>query len=163
MQSGAMGTREVLGAVLVLGSATCAALAQVFIRRLVQTETTSSIVFWFSVTATCLSLLTLPFGWVVPAPAELAMLVTAGLLGGVGQILLTSAYRFGDAGLVAPFDYASILLAIAIGYGVFGEVPTGAVLAGAALVILAGILIIWRERQLGLQRGRARRTMTPQG
>ena len=163
LQEGALGAAETLGAVLVLGAATCAALAQVFVRKLVETETTSSIVFWFSITATGLSLLTLPLGWVVPSPAEAAMLVAAGLLGGAGQILLTSAYRFGDAGLVAPFDYASILIAIGIGYAVFGEVPTWQVIGGAALVIAAGILIIWRERQLGLQRGRARRTMTPQG
>ena len=160
---GQLAAPESLGAVLVLMSALCAALAQCFIRKMVQTETTSSIVFWFSVTATGLSLATLPFGWVVPSRAEALMLVLAGLLGGVGQILLTSAYRFADASVVAPFDYASILLALAIGYGVFGEVPTATMLAGAAVVIFAGVLIIWRERQLGLQRGRARKTMTPQG
>jgi drug/metabolite transporter (DMT)-like permease len=34
----------------------------------------------------------------------------------VGQILLTSAYRFADASLIAPFEYASMLLAIIVGY-----------------------------------------------
>ncbi len=163
LSDGEIGAAETLGAVLVLGSATCAALAQVFIRRMVQTESTSAIVFWFSMTATGLSLLTVPFGWTIPSAGTFTMLVAAGLLGGVGQIFLTSAYRFGDAGLVAPFDYASILLAVGIGYVFFGEVPTMAVIGGAALVVLAGILIIWRERQLGLRRGRARVTMTPQG
>ena len=160
---GQLAVPEALGAVLVLMSAVCAALAQCFIRKMVQTETTSSIVFWFSVTATCLSLATVPFGWVVPSRAETLLLVLAGLLGGIGQILLTSAYRFADASVVAPFDYASILLALVIGYGVFGEIPTGTMLAGAAVVILAGVLIIWRERQLGLRRGGARKSMTPQG
>jgi drug/metabolite transporter (DMT)-like permease len=89
--------------------------------------------------------------------------MTAGALGGVGQILLTSAYRGADASVVAPFDYASILLALGIGYAVFGEVPTRQMLAGAAIVVLAGVLVIWRERRLGLARGNARRTMTPQG
>ncbi len=130
---------------------------------MVGTETTSSIVFWFSLTAAMLSLLTMPFGWRRAAAPGAAMLVAAGLLGGVGQILLTSAYRCADAGLVAPFDYASILLALAIGYVVFDEVPTRAVLGGGVVVILAGMLIIWRERRLGLRRGQARRTMTPQG
>ncbi len=160
---GTLDARETLGAIVVLMAAICAALAQVFVRRLVHTETTSSIVFWFSVTAAALSLLTIPFGWVVPTPAELALLITAGVLGGVGQILLTSAYRGADASLVAPFDYASILLALAIGYGVFGEVPTGQMVLGAGIVVLAGVLVIWRERRLGLDRGKARKTMTPQG
>ncbi len=155
--------RETLGAVVVLGGAVCAALAQVFVRKLVQTEGTAAIVFWFSITASCLSLLTLPWGWVVPAPHELAMLVAAGLLGGLGQILLTSSYRLADASLIAPFEYTSMLLAILIGMFVFGEVPTGTMLLGAAIIIAAGVLVIWRERQLGLERGKARRTMPPSG
>ena len=86
-----------------------------------------------------------------------------GLLGGVGQILLTSAYRFADASLVAPFDYTSMILAVGIGWFIFGEAPSLVVLMGSALVIVAGLLIIWRERQLGLERSRQRRAMTPQG
>ncbi|KGB83664.1 MAG: EamA/RhaT family transporter [Confluentimicrobium sp.] len=158
-----MDAREALGAMVVLGGAVCAALAQVFVRKLVRTERTATIVFWFSVTATLLSLSTLPFGWVVPAPREAAFLVLAGLFGGLGQIFLTSSYRFADAGVVAPFDYASMLLALLIGYFVFDEVPTPVMLAGAGLVIAAGVFIIWRERQLGLERARQRKAMTPQG
>ena len=157
------GTAEALGAMLVLGGAVFAALAQVFVRKLVNTEKTAAIVFYFSLTATVLSLVTLPFGWVWPTPAETALLVTAGLLGGLGQILLTSSYREADASLVAPFDYASMLFALGIGYFIFAEVPTLTMLGGAALIVVAGILIIWRERQLGLERARQRKAMTPQG
>jgi drug/metabolite transporter (DMT)-like permease len=158
-----MPAREVLGVIVVLGSAVFAALAQVFVRKLVRTERTPAIVFYFSVTASTLSLTTLPFGWVVPAVGDAALLVLAGLLGGVGQILLTESYREADASLVAPFEYVSILFALAFGYWIFAEVPTPTMLAGAALVVLAGILIIWRERQLGLERARQRKAMTPQG
>lgn len=154
---------EAFGAMLVLGGAVFAALAQVFVRRLVNTEKTPAIVFWFSVTATVLSLATMPFGWVWPTPQETAVLVGSGLLGGVGQILLTSSYREADASLVAPFDYASMLFALLIGYFVFNEMPTLTMLGGATLVIAAGVLIIWRERQLGLERARQRKSMTPQG
>jgi drug/metabolite transporter (DMT)-like permease len=151
-----LSARETLGAVVTLGGAVFAALAQIFIRRLTMTEGTASIVFWFSVTATLLSLVTLPFGWVVPRPWEAALLVTAGLLGGIGQICLTSAYRFAEAGLVAPFDYASMILAIAIGALVFAELPSTTTVIGAGIIIGAGILIIGRERQLGLERARER-------
>ncbi len=145
-----------LGAALVLGGAVFSALAQITIRRLVQVEKTPAIVFYFSLTSTMLGLATLPFGWVWPTPAQGAMLVCAGLLGGLGQILLTSSYRFADASLVAPFEYASILLALGIGFWVFGEVPSRAMLTGAALVVLAGVLIIWRERWLGLERAKGK-------
>ncbi len=154
---------EALGAVLVLGGAVFAALAQIFVRKLVATESTSAIVFYFSLTATLLSLITLPFGWVLPSPSQLALLILAGLLGGVGQILLTSSYRHADASVIAPFEYVSILFALGIGYWVFSEVPTLSMLGGALLVVLAGIMIIWRERQLGIERARQRKAMTPQG
>jgi drug/metabolite transporter (DMT)-like permease len=148
--------RETLGAVVTLVGALFAALAQVFVRRLTMTEGTATIVWWFSVNSAALALVTLPFGWVVPAPREAAFLVGAGLLGGLGQILLTSAYRHAEAGLVAPFDYASMLLAVAIGYLAFAEVPTRSTLLGAAVIIAAGFLILWRERRLGIERARER-------
>ena len=156
-------TRETLGAVVVLMGAICAALAQVFVRKLVRTEGTAAIVFWFSVTASTLSLLTIPWGWVMPSPVQIVMLVLAGLLGGFGQILLTSSYRHADASLIAPFEYTSMLLALGVGYLIFDEVPTLTMLGGAVIIILAGVLIIWRERQLGMARARQRKAMTPQG
>ncbi len=155
--------RAALGALVVLMGAAFSALAQVFIRKMVQVERTSAIVFWFSVTASVASLGTIPFGWVWPTASQAGLLVLAGLLGGVGQILLTSSYRFADASVIAPFEYASMLFAILIGYFVFAEVPTAVMLAGAALIMLAGVLIIWRERQLGLERARQRKASTPQG
>ena len=156
-------TAQAVGAVLVLLGAVCAALAQIYIRKLVATEETSAIVFYFSLTSTLLSLLTIPFGWAIPGVTETVYLILAGVLGGTAQIFLTSAYRFADASVVAPFDYASMLFALVIGYMIFDEVPTGPMLMGAGLVILAGIIIILRERHLGLKRGKARALRTPQG
>jgi drug/metabolite transporter (DMT)-like permease len=164
LTSGAgVGHAEALGAMVVLCGALFAAMAQVFVRKLILTEKTTTIVFYFSVTSTVLSLITLPFGWVIPTGREVALLIGAGLLGGVGQIFLTASYREADASLVAPFEYASMLFALGIGYFVFGEVPTVTMLAGAALIVTAGILIIWRERKLGLERARSRTAVTPQG
>ncbi len=154
---------ESLGVAVVLGAALSAALAQVFVRKLVMVEKTATIVFWFSVTASVLSLATLWWGWVWPAPATLALLIAAGLFGGVGQIFLTSSYRYAEASLIAPFDYVSMLLALVIGWFFFDEVPTLMVLGGAALIISAGVLIIWRESYLGLERTRQRKAMPPGG
>ncbi|QIK40304.1 DMT family transporter [Pontivivens nitratireducens] len=154
---------ETLGAVIVLASAVFVALAHVFIRKLVATEKTTAITFWFSITASVLSLMTLPFGWVLPGPVTFGLLVGAGLLGGVGQILLTSAYRYAPTAVIAPFDYASMIFALILGYGLFGEVPTGRMLIGAAIVVAAGLLIIWREQMLGISRKEQRRAQTPQG
>ena len=155
--------REALGAMVVLGAAFFASLAQVFVRKLVATESTATIVFWFSVTASTLSTITIFWGWVIPAPREAIFLIVAGLLGGVGQILLTSSYRLADASVIAPFEYTSMLLAIGVGFFVFGEVPTKVMLIGAAIIISAGVIIILREHYLGLERAKQRKAMTPSG
>jgi len=152
-----MGARETLGAVVVLMGAVFAALAHVFVRRLVATEGTAAIVFWFSITSSVLSLLTIPWGWVWPSWDIVLMLMCAGLLGGFGQIFMTASYRYADASLVAPFDYTSMILALTIGYFLFDEVPTKAMLIGASVVICAGVAIILRERHLGLERAQQRK------
>lgn len=155
---------QTIGALAALMGAMFSALAQVFARKLVATETTGSIVFYFSIMSTVLSLLTLPFGWAVPDTRETTLLVTAGLLGGVGQILLTESYRYAEVAVIAPFEYCSILIALLVGYFIFDELPTGIMMAGVALIITAGIIIIERERRLGIRRtGKARSVVPNQG
>jgi len=154
---------QVLGIFAVLGGATCGAAAMVTVRRLVQVERTPTIVLYFSVFTTVASLFTIPFGWPVPSASQATVLVSAGLLGGIGQILLTESYRHGDTSTIAPFEYTSILFGLVIGYFLFDEVPTPVMLAGVAIVIAAGLFIIFREHQLGLERARSRKVVTPQG
>lgn len=159
-----------LGALCVLGAALLRALVQIHVRRLVHTESTSAIVFYFSLTATVLSFITLPLGtifpalaWTNPGLSVLGLVILAGLIGGVAQIMVTSSYRFAPASVLAPFDYASMLFAVAIGWIFFGEAPTAAILLGSSLVIGGGVLIIWRERQLGLDRGKTKGKIPPHG
>jgi drug/metabolite transporter (DMT)-like permease len=140
---------ELIGVALVLGSAFFAAFAQIFVKSMAGKEHTAAIVFYFSLTASGLALLTLPFGWVWPIGWEWVYLLGAGLFGGLGQILLTSSYRFADAGVLAPFTYVTMIWALIIGYFVFDEAPTIPMLTGAGLIIGSGALIVWRERQLG--------------
>ena len=145
---------EARGALYVLLGATFMALAHIFIRKLTKTETASAIVFYFTISSCFWSALTMPFGWVIPNMFTFGILLLAGLLGGFGQIFLTTAYKYSEASMVAPFEYISILFAIVLGYFVFGELPTLTVLVGSLVVISAGILIIWREHRLGVERTR---------
>ena len=94
-----------------------AALAQVFVRKLDphRGDGGDRLLLLAHRRASCRSL-TLPFGWVVPTPREAVLLVGAGLLGGVGQILLTESYRHAETGVIAPFEYVSMLLALVLGY-----------------------------------------------
>lgn len=150
-----------VGAMMALGSATFAALAMISIRRLSGTEHSGAIVFYFMTSASLLSLVSLPFGWVVPSMSDMCLLVVIGLLGGFGQVFLTLSYRYAEASVIAPFDYASMIWVILLGFFIFGEVPTSAVIIGSVIVVGAGVFVILRERQLGIQRARARKASTP--
>ena len=121
-------------------------------RRLTQTETTSSIVFYFSLICAIAGALTLPFAWHSPTTRELAALIALGILGGLAHIFLTESYRYAPASVVAPFDYSAMLWAVLLGYWFFGELPDKLVYLGASIVTAAGLFVIWRERQLGLKR-----------
>lgn len=161
--SDGFGSGEALGAVAVLISASLGATAMILVRKLVLTERTPTIVLYFSLTATVLSLATIPFGWVVPDWQTLVLMALAGFCGGLGQILLTQSYRHADVSTIAPFEYTSIILGIVIGYVVFGDVPTWTMLTGTAIVVSAGLFVILREHRLGLERRAQRRLVTPQG
>ncbi|RWQ36404.1 MAG: DMT family transporter, partial [Mesorhizobium sp.] len=152
----ALGDQEVLGVIAALVAAAISAVAMLLVRNLVQSEPTATIVLWFSVTASVLALLSLPFGWQALTPVQAGLLVVSGFCGGVAQILMTAAYRHAEASVVAPFEYTSMILGIAVGYLAFGDVPTVHMLIGGLIVVAAGIFIIWRERQLGLERARTR-------
>jgi len=151
----AASTLAMTGAAFGLAGAFFSAASTVQTRALTKSETTSSIVFYFSLICALAGLCTLPFGWLAPRWPELAALIAIGVFGGLAHILLTESYRLAQASLVAPFDYTSMLWALVLGFLVFGEVPDALVFVGAAIIAGAGLFVIWRERQLGLQRARA--------
>lgn len=153
--------QEAVGVVAALVATGFSAVAALLIRRLVRTEKSATIVLWFSLTASVVALLTLPFGWEPLSWEQAALLIAAGISGGFAQILMTEAYRHAEASTVAPFEYTSMILGIVAGYFLFAELPTIHTLVGGAVVVGAGIFIIWRERQLGIASARARKVSPP--
>jgi drug/metabolite transporter (DMT)-like permease len=143
-----------VGALLGIGGAFFNAGSTVQTRHLTKSETTSSIVFYFSLICALAGLATLPLGWVMPSGSGLAALIGIGICGGLGHIILTESYRWAPASLVAPFDYTAMLWALLLGYLAFGELPTALVLLGALIIVAAGLFVIWRERRLGPLRER---------
>nr|WP_255701365.1 DMT family transporter [Afifella sp. H1R] len=163
LSSGELGGREFVGSLCALGSMVLTAVVAILIRKMTATESTSAIVFYFSVTCTVVALFTIPFGWVMPDTEELILLTLCGLFGGLGQISLTAAYRYAETSTIAPFEYASMIWGTIAGYLLFNEIPGINVAVGGAVVIAAGIFIIYREHQLGLERRKMRKLSTPQG
>jgi len=150
-----------VGALLALAGAFLTAAAMTQVRAMSHTENTAALVFSFSLIATLASLATIPWGWIKPAPADSLILFLTGVVGGVAQIMITASYRHASAGTVAPFSYTAMLWSIFIGYFFFAEAPEAIVLLGAVLVIAAGLFVIYRERELGIDRTLEREAETP--
>jgi drug/metabolite transporter (DMT)-like permease len=149
---GGLSAGPAVGVFFALLAAFCSAGAMIQVRRLTETEKTGAIVLYFSLLASVLGLATIVLGWRFPGAFDFGLLVLMGVLGGVGQILLTQCYRYGDASLVAPFEYTTMIWALVIGWFVFGEAPQAAIVVGGFIVCLAGLFVVWRERRLQLIR-----------
>lgn len=137
------------GAALALTGSLCSAFVVIFIRQMSATEKSETIVFYFMSFCAVLGLITMIW-WRVPLTfAQTAWLIAGGICGGFGQIMMTFSYRYAEPSLLAPFDYTSMIWAVAFGFLVFCEVPAVMVLAGAAIVTAAGGYIAWREHRIG--------------
>ena len=143
-----------VGAAFALLGAFCSAGATIQVRRLVRDEKTGAVVLYFSLLSATLGLATIILGWNWPTAKDFALLVLIGILGGIGQILMTQSYRYADTSIVAPFEYTTMIWALLIGWFLFGELPTPTVTLGGIIVAAAGLFVLWRERQLGLERAK---------
>ena len=151
-----------LGVAVALVAAVFSALATIEVRILTKHENTGAIVFYFMALTSLLGLLTIFFGWNMPSFNDTLWLIGIGIMGGLGQIFLTESYRHGDASLIAPFEYTTMIYAVLLGWFMFGEWPVTAVFIGAGIVILSGIFVIWREHKLGLLRPEVHSAGPPQ-
>jgi len=122
------------------------------VRNLARTESSAATVFYFTLAGLILSGAVLPFEWRTPTAKEWALLLGIGLMSGIGQIVMTDAYRLAPPSVLAPFDYTSMIWALILGYTLFGDFPDWPMLAGAAVVIASGVYIIYRETVRGVER-----------
>ncbi|WP_180966695.1 DMT family transporter [Cohaesibacter celericrescens] len=146
------GDVALLGAFFAAISTIFIASTSIMVRQMTRSETNAAIIFYFFVATSCFSLVSLIWGWVLPDWQIIGLLVLAGVMGGLGQMLMTQAFRLTEASLLAPFDYVNMIWAVIIGILVFDEYPSMPVIIGGTIVILAGMFVVYRERALGLAR-----------
>ncbi len=96
-----------------------------------------------------LGLLMSPFGWVTPSIGSLALFAAAGCISVSALLCVNRSLKLAPASVVVPYQYTMIVWAVMFGYVVFGDVPSMATIAGAAIIIGAGFYIFLRERELG--------------
>jgi drug/metabolite transporter (DMT)-like permease len=136
------------GAAAALLAAASSALSFIQIRKMTANEDPAAIVFWFTALTTFAGLASALFGWEMPTVREWVFLFSCGLFGYLGQIFMVLALRHAHASLLAPFEYAGMIWAVAIGYWAFSTIPDAYTVIGSVIVASAGLFTILREHRL---------------
>lgn len=127
-------------------AALVAATRDIVTRRISTAETSIAILFYSMVALTLAGLATAPFGWQPMDGGELAIVILAGLLFGLGHYFIIEGYRYAEASVVSPYRYANLIWAALLGFILWGEIPSIWVLAGTPLVVGSGLYILLHER-----------------
>jgi len=139
-------------AFLALLSGFLVACVSVALKRLSETESAESTVFWFAAISTVLAAGPALLVWRTPTAAEWPFLVGLGILGSLGQYFIMRAFRVAEATAVDPMDYGRLILAAGFGVLVFGETLAAHTLVGAAIIAASTYYIARREAKLTKRR-----------
>ena len=134
-----------LGAIFALLNAIIYASVTVAVRRMSATESADTLTMYQMVALTLLMAALLPLGFVMPTWMDLGLLAVCGLANGLGQFWWTHALSLAPASAIMPFYYLSLAWAIGFGFAIWGDVPSQALLAGAGVIVVSGLYLIWRE------------------
>jgi drug/metabolite transporter (DMT)-like permease len=143
-------------AFLTLGSTILYALYALVTRTLAAHDRTSTTVFYSGVVGVMIMTPILPFVWSTPPSAlHWVLMVGIGIFAAAGHWLLVLAHARAPAPILSPFIYTQLLWMGILGYVVFGDLPDGWTLVGAAIVVASGLYLLWWERQTRLAALRA--------
>lgn len=142
----------VAGALAGLAAAALVGLVSIHIRELTRTEAPATIAFWFSLIS-CVPLLPFFLWSRVPHDGDVwLLLVGIGVLGGLGQIAITSSLKYAPVSTVISMDYSSLIWTSIAGWLIWNQMPTAATWVGAPIIIASGLYIAWREHKLAIDR-----------
>lgn len=136
------------GALVALGGAFMVALISIQIADLNKTDKPLAIVFYFALFSMPIIGLAMPFFYEPHDAATWGLLLAIGLIGMIGQLLLTAALRFGRVSSVIVMDYSALFWATLYGWWIFDRLPPASTWIGAPIIIGAGLVIAWREHRL---------------
>lgn len=128
------------------------ACATLTVKRLSDTDSPMTIVLYFNLLLTAVSLPPALYVWRWPSAELWLLLVALGALGSISQIWIAEAYRRSDASAVMPFDYARLPFIALLAYIAFGEVPGVWTWVGGAVIAASAIYIAQREARVARER-----------
>ena len=133
-------------ALLALASAVFFAFFQITTRVLASTESPFTTLLYTGIGTLACSSIVVPFFWAPISALEMMVFAVIGGLGVAAHVCMIRAYAFTQASFLAPFNYAKLLWAVALGYLVFGDVPQLNVIAGSVVIVASGLYVLYRER-----------------
>jgi drug/metabolite transporter (DMT)-like permease len=142
------------GSLLVLFSSLLWAMAMIDIKVLARTESSATITAYVTVLMTPLTLVPALFYWQTPSPELWVWLIFIGVIGTMGQFIVTEAIKLADMTVLMPFDFLKLVWAAFLGMILFAEVPDALTWLGAAIVFASSFYIIWREAKLRREKAR---------
>jgi drug/metabolite transporter (DMT)-like permease len=107
-----------------------------------------TMVVWQVGAALLFGLVAAPFDWVPIAGYDALLMGALGFVAIIAIVCLNRSLKLAPASVVVPYQYSIIVWAVVFGYAVFGDVPNLATLAGAAIIIGAGLFIFFREQKV---------------
>jgi drug/metabolite transporter (DMT)-like permease len=126
----------------------CYALYNILTRFLAGHDSTGTTAFYTALVGFIAASVPLPAVWVAPTePLEIAGMIAIGAFGWIGHLFLIVAHRYAPAPVLAPYIYTQLVWYVAGGFWVFGDLPSGYTLAGAAIVTASGLYLLYRERK----------------
>ena len=138
-------------AFLVIGAASCFGLYQIMVRFLSDTDDASTTLSYTAITGAVILTVVLPFVWVWPASVlEAAIFASIGLWAAVAEFAVIKAFEAAPGSVVAPFQYTMIIWATIYGFLLFGDLPDGWTIVGAAILVATGIYSFHREHRVRL-------------
>jgi drug/metabolite transporter (DMT)-like permease len=143
------------GSLLVLFSSLLWAMAMIDIKVLARTESSATITAYVTVLMTPLTLVPALFYWQTPSPELWVWLIFIGVIGTMGQFIVTEAIKLADMTVLMPFDFLKLVWAAFLGMLLFAEMPDALTWIGAAIVFAASFYIVWREAKLRRMQARA--------
>ena len=136
-----------LKSLLPIGSAFFMAAVYLSTRSLMNTETSTSIVFYYSFALLFTSIIFFPSDFIVPDAFNLTLALSLGVMGSFGHYFMSQAAKHADVAVTSPFEYTSFIFVGLMGYLFFNEIPSNSVVIGAILIIISGIYVAYRERK----------------
>lgn len=149
----ASGHLAATGVAIALVGAFGTGMVSILLRQLARTEPATAIVFWFTLLSVPPAVVGLMVFGQAHDLATCLLIGAMGTAGGVAQLLLTAALKFGPVSIVVPMDYSAIIWATVAGWLIAGTLPLVSTWIGAAIIIASGLYIVWREHLRG-QRSR---------